>query len=261
MLEHQHSLPQTLPDSESAYPQVSNTPEESKPGEARIEDYLDHVCAQLVGIVPYAKRMRVRAEMRLHLDAMVVAHEELGGGNEESVEAVLRQFGSPNMLSQRWLDEWVQEALPVVPKSVWPATKVALHWYAKMLAVPLLALCLAVAFQEKTHLGRALDPLVGILLAVFYAFPLLGGFAVGLNTPSRPMRATINALAILIPPAVGIGELLVTWADPSRHFWIETGAVTGISFAIFMPVCCGMAALGRRWRRKQVLKPRQWASS
>ena len=61
--------------------------------------------------------------------------------------------------------EWEQESLPVPTKSALPATKIALRWYGKTLVVPLLALCAACAFQEKTHIGRAIDPLVEILLA------------------------------------------------------------------------------------------------
>ena len=85
------------------------------PSHLRVEDYLDHVCAPLVGVVPYARRSELRAELRGHLEALVATHEELGSERTAAVVMALRQFGPPRCLSRQWAREWTHGAAPAGP--------------------------------------------------------------------------------------------------------------------------------------------------
>jgi hypothetical protein len=68
----------------------------------RIEEYLDRIDAPLIGHVPRARRLELRAELALHLDALVEAHQELGATPDEAVTDALRQFGDPLHVGQEW---------------------------------------------------------------------------------------------------------------------------------------------------------------
>src|SRR5439155_12286412 len=98
---------------------------EARPTDPRLEDYLDHVCAALVGLVPYARRQELRAELRGHLEALVATHEELGSERTAAVVMALRQFGPPRHLSRQWAREWTQGAAPTCIEPAWPAMLIA----------------------------------------------------------------------------------------------------------------------------------------
>src|SRR5262249_47932318 len=78
----------------------------------RIEDYVDHVCALLVGRVEYAERAALRAELRLHLDALVAASREMGLETDAAVASALAQFGPPRDLAREWLCAWQRLQMP-----------------------------------------------------------------------------------------------------------------------------------------------------
>src|SRR5215212_7119533 len=90
----------------------------------RLEDYLDHVCAPLVGRVGYAERMGLRAELRAHLDAMVAASREVGE-DEDAVLSALARFGPPHRLARAWL----RARGPRGATSARSATWIALGWF------------------------------------------------------------------------------------------------------------------------------------
>jgi len=70
--------------------------------QARLEDFLDAVCAPLIGKIPYAARLERRAEVRQHLDALVQAYLELGDTPEKAVAQALAKFGAPERLAWQW---------------------------------------------------------------------------------------------------------------------------------------------------------------
>jgi hypothetical protein len=81
---------------------MSNPPElPAAPDETRVllQDYLDHLCAPLVGVLPFAERQAVREEIGHHLRALAAAREELGATPAEAMAQALRQFGRPRAIS------------------------------------------------------------------------------------------------------------------------------------------------------------------
>ena len=76
---------------------------ETGPRDPLIEDYLDHLCAPLVGVATYPQRQELRAEWGAHLDALVEAYREAGHGPAGAVVEALKQFGDPQELAAEWL--------------------------------------------------------------------------------------------------------------------------------------------------------------
>src|SRR5688572_25868589 len=111
MLEQTHSRSESDHD---VRPACGRSPSPAPDAAARdplIEDYLDHLCAPLVGAVPYPRRRELREEWGAHLDSLVEAHREMGYGPAGSVVEALRQFGPPEQVSRQWL----QEVRPAAP--------------------------------------------------------------------------------------------------------------------------------------------------
>src|SRR4051812_32552383 len=71
----------------------------------RGEDYFDHLCGPLVGVVPFRERAAWREEVRFHLDALI---EELCRDmtEAEATEQALREFGEPWQIGQVFTEEW-----------------------------------------------------------------------------------------------------------------------------------------------------------
>ena len=86
---------------------MKNLPETaSSEAELLLEDYLDHYCAPLIGVVAYRERQTLREEIREHLYALVAEYEFQGLGTPEAVYATLREMGEPWIAGSEWLVEW-----------------------------------------------------------------------------------------------------------------------------------------------------------
>ena len=59
----------------------------------QLEDYLDHLCAPLLGRMVYERRLAIREEVRAHILVLADAHEELGHSPAEALHAAIQQFG------------------------------------------------------------------------------------------------------------------------------------------------------------------------
>src|SRR2546427_11434751 len=105
MFERPCSLEEADPRGSLSPQRAANGSGEAAPPDPRIEDYLDHVCAPLVGLVPYARRQELRAELRGHLEALAASYRELGSAPNLASEQALRQFGDPRELARRCADE------------------------------------------------------------------------------------------------------------------------------------------------------------
>jgi len=169
----------------------------------RIEDYLDQVGAPLIGWVPYAARMELRAELQAHLESLVAAYQELGSSPDAAVREALAQSGDPQAVAREWVREWELVLPRRKATPAWRSTLVALGCFG--LATNLALGLIAVA-QTSQPMGQLWNLLVfGALLLVL---PFIAGLATGLLSPARPARGAVSALALLIPPT----SLLLPWA-------------------------------------------------
>lgn len=257
MLEYQQPPQQALPELFSAPDYALNPPANPAALEARIEDYLDHVCAPLVGVAPYAMRQEMRAEMRTHLDSLIAAHCELGSASEEAVTAALRQFGDAGAVARNWTRECARSATETTaPQSARPATLAALGLFG----LPYLA--------DATHIAWSAWSKFSADEAAFYRFelvavPLLAGLLTGLLARHRAARGTLNALALLAIPAMVIPGFLLSlvYAGLVDKFpfeqWIPNPIPATVGLTYWVSLGCAGAKAGN-WLRQRTarLRPR-----
>lgn len=80
--------------------------------EELLQDYLDNLCAPLVGIVPYVERQSLRAEAEEHLLALIEDKEAQGLFSEAAVAAALIEYGEPYPLGQTLRETWCRGQMP-----------------------------------------------------------------------------------------------------------------------------------------------------
>ena len=66
----------------------------------QVEDYLDYLCAPLIGSMPYRERRRFRMEALAHIDGLIAEYREQGFALPEAVQKALREFGEPGQIGQ-----------------------------------------------------------------------------------------------------------------------------------------------------------------
>lgn len=218
---------------------------EATPPEARIEDYLDHVCAPLVGRIPYAERRAVRAEARQHLDMLIAAYTELGSEPAEAVEQALKQFGAPHELAQQWVMTAQGRRPDDVALSVELPMATAFGWFG-MTTLFLIACLFA-------------KPANGLLPIAALCAPVWAGLLTGLLSRGRHTLGTFYALAVVIPLTLGVGFLFPTGSDPVHP---DNGLMELplIQFVLWMPLGCAASAVGG-WLRgigERLRRPLAW---
>ncbi len=212
----------------------------------RIEDYLDHLCAPLIGIVPYCERMAFRQEAHAHIDALIRDYLYAGKAPEEATESALREFGEPWKVGQSFLQEWSQGTPQMRPaRLIRKATWTAFAWFGVASMLTLLLL-------EQVVLPPRQDALLpGVLLLAFLA-PFVVGSVVGRTLPAQTGRGVRNALLILVLHSFVTGLLLL----PRQE---------GLLFALWqllfwLPVGHGTASVTALWVR-HVRRQRFWQAA
>lgn len=175
----------------------------------RIEDYLDHVFAPLVSAIPFRRRKEMRAEMRTHLLARTEAYRELGSESDEALRLTLKQFGEPDLVAERWLEETNASDGLAAGVSSRRADRLAYTVFGTYLVV-FAGLWLSIG-------KNAQGPTTALVEAiVLFGGPFLSGCVVGLFSRVRPMAATLRAVALMMIPYMAV----LWWANP--------GAATGV---------------------------------
>ncbi len=73
-----------------------------------IEDYLDHLCAPLVGVVPYEDRMCLRMEADEHLSAKMQLYINDGIEPVDAALKAIHQYGTSQEMAEAYLEEWMR---------------------------------------------------------------------------------------------------------------------------------------------------------
>jgi len=71
-----------------------------------IEDYLDHLCAPLIGIVPYPERFRLREETGFHLEQRVNDYLLQGMSEREATFHAIERVGASEKVGRAFLEAW-----------------------------------------------------------------------------------------------------------------------------------------------------------
>jgi hypothetical protein len=191
---------------------------EGDPLPTRVENYLDHVTAPLVGRVPCARRHELREELANHLRSLL---EEKDAAVEESIALteVFRQLGSPSRLAKTYLEEFFGK--PSDPKwTIFPlvcpeSLKIAFRWFGgaaivTILLYPFLVIDLQVAPE-------------GIIF--FAVLPLAAGVLTGIQAPQRQGGSAYVAIMSLFLFYHLLSQLLIyllhfiPWLHPYHQFY------------------------------------------
>jgi len=210
----------------------------------QIEDYLDHLCAPLVGTVPLAERRNLRDEVRSHLEALAAEYGFQGMTPAEATAAALQELGEPWQVGQTFLREWLQGCPHTPPVRLTRQATLRAFGFFGVAALPTWALL--------EH--RALDPsatdLTPWLVLLAALSPLVAGTLLGLGLPPRMGRGLCWALGVLTLHALAAGALLLPQSD-------------GFGFALCLPLwwlpggwlsATAAAHLVRSHRRQRFLK-------
>jgi hypothetical protein len=217
----------------------------------RIDDYLDHLYAPLVGRVPYDVRQQIRSELRTHLEALVAAGQEIGASPDQAIREALAQFGDPRRVAREWIRSWRRSAPPGGAESARPATLVALGTFG-------VATSLALALFATLMASAPVAPWAGLWVPFLVCVvPLLAGLTTGILSPARHALGTFYALALLTTvTTLGTSWLAALAADTPLSELIAVGMMQGL---FWIPIGCASAAFGGWLRQKHdETTPRGW---
>jgi len=213
--------------------------------EPLVADYLDHLSAPLVGIVPLSERRDLRAEVRAHLEALAAEYGFQGKPPSEATTAALQELGEPWQVGQTFLREWLQGCPHTAPARLTRAAAFRAFAFFGVAAV------LNWWIIEHRALDAAsssdLTPWLWLLAALS---PLVAGALTGLGQPARLGRGLCWAIGALTLHALAAGALLLPLAD-------------GFGFALCLPLwwlpggwlsASACAHLVRSHRRQRFLK-------
>ncbi len=192
-------------------------------GDERVEDYLEHLIAPLIGVVPYSERKAFRQEAHAHLEGLIREYSWQGQNERAATESALREFGEPWKVGQAFLQEWLQGTPRLRPVLlIRKATFTAFAWFGAASMLTLLLL-------EQTALTPAHDALLpGIALLAFLA-PFAAGGLTGAMAPLQAGRGARNAILILVLHSLAAGLLLqpkvegLAFAGWQLFFWLPAG--------------------------------------
>lgn len=193
-----------------------STPCERTPaGTDLIEEYLDHVCASMVGLVPRPRREASRNELRDHLLSLA---EELHAEGVELSVALRRacdEMGNPREIGQALVSTWRS------PRATagGGAGVTALATFCGPTALLLMLLTEQVVSAGDAI--RGLDPRLQVLGTLI---PVLAGGATGWRHPHSSVRSLAPALSACLAAALLIGLTLQPATGPLELFpWLLLG--------------------------------------
>lgn len=207
--------------------------------------------------------------MRGHLQAAVIAMQELNYSPEQSVEHALAQFGKPHVVARQWQEEWETTLVETKAVSFWPSLKLALKVWtvADFATLTVFPLMIMVSFQQYQ-----VTLLSALRLTLLFAPPLVAGTIIGLRARRNPIACTFAAYALLLPlliiGLIGINawqDSYARWLTAKSYthpfsFYVEMsfrGVLAETPLAIILSVfSSGVVTLARRFktRRHQIAR-------
>ncbi len=193
---------------------------------AQLEDYLDYLCAPLLGIAPYAQRRRLRLEAADHLQALAEDFQAEGFTPDQAVLLALKEYGEPWAVGQRFADTCLQGDLPRRLIRFGDAAALrAFGWFGVFSVACLLGLEACVLTPAET----AWMPWVQCFAAVS---PFAAGSLTGLGMDSRTTPGICRAVGVLSLASAAVGLTLrphtegLTFAAFQLCFWLPAGCLT-----------------------------------
>jgi hypothetical protein len=195
----------------------------------RLDDYLDHLCAPLVGTVPHAARNDFRTESRAHLEALAAEYRELGMTPHEALETAFREFGEPWQLGHAFQREWARSS-PIRMRWTQTPTACAFAWFGA-------ATVLNLELFERVTLLNLQEPKAHYWSTVVGLSPLIAGLLTGLTQPRPDGRAVLRVQGALLLFTLLLsltllphGDLLIL-AACQLLWWLPAGYATTVTVA------------------------------
>lgn len=194
--------------------------------EERVEDYLEHLVAPLVGLVPYRERKAFRQEAHVHIEGLIQGYLLEGQTLPEATETALREFGEPWKVGQAFVQEWQQGEGSTRPDILRRnATLTAFAWFGMASMGILLAL-------EQSLLNSADSGMLPVVGFLAFLAPFVAGSLTGAMSPAQAEQGTRNALLLLILHSFVTSLLLLPryegmiFAVWQLLFWLPCGRVS-----------------------------------
>jgi hypothetical protein len=186
--------------------------------------------------------------MRAHIGQLIAAHEELGSEPDEAVTASLTQFGPPDVVAARWLDQ-----LPVGHMASNHRRSFSFRYGPLRAALKGLAASVSVwvtigVLQDSNISGPVL---ASFYIALGASLPCVTGYLIGRRyAAERPELAMLAAQAAVIP----LWPVLMMWlmsAVYHMHPDMTTAATLGaVSFLTVAPIGCLGTWIGKIHTRR-----------
>ena len=196
-----------------------------------IEDYLDLFMLPLIGKVYFLERTKMRTDLRLRIEQVVIAYQGTGISRREAIAKTLNQFRESTFSASAMSDEWKSNHLEPFEGTAKLPLRLALRRFGATAVLTYLALF---AFMFKSHLNS--DYLFPSLLFAFFAPPLVAGVSIGFRNANRSIRTVFKAHLILALPAILLSVLPVFASYESSllqvlviaGWWLGTSLFSGI---------------------------------
>ena len=192
----------------------------------QIEDYLDYLCAPLLGIVPYAQRRRLRLETEDHLRALAEDFKAEGFAPDEAVSVALREYGEPWRIGQDFAEAWLTGAGPYrFARFTDAATLRAFGWFGVFSVLTLLGVEQYALAPHQEVLGPQLQCLAVVA-------PLLAGVPTGFALHPKTAGGVCRAVAALGLASGAAGALVLPHREALQFalfqfmFWLPAGCLS-----------------------------------
>ncbi len=228
--------------------------------EELVDDYLEHLCAPLVGWVPYRERERLREEARSHLEGRAHAYGIDGFAPQEAMRRSIERFGKSARLSEEFLETWLNyQSQGKIVQKLGLNNAYALFFFGQMAALSYLFLNLRLVFPpssslrfgESVHRFDAIGmPLPDgsiwtyLFLGIVFLAPFVAGWLTGRMAVLHAARAVYHMMLPIIIGTFFLGVALL----PSRE-----GLFVALAETLWwLPVGCLTAhvAAAVTWRRR-----------
>lgn len=237
-------------------------PDEMQP-EDILSDYLDHLCAPLVGVVPFMERNRLREEAEFHLERLMNTFLLEGYSATEAARIAVQKYGASHEVGQQFLEAWfTHQPQGKLARWVGLANLRAVTFFgtATLFTTLLVQLRIYLPNPEPLTFGLSVaqirhvlpEPLplpdaspLSVLLALTTLFtPFIAGSLTGIMVPVAPARAVYQVQTLLTLYTFVLGALML----PTRE-----GLLLGLFQLFFwLPVGCLCASISSvvTWRRR-----------
>lgn len=217
-------------------PFLSDAPPAEEEAQAQVEDYLDYLCAPLLGIAPHAQRRRLRLETEDHLRALAEDFEAEGFAPDEAVAVALREYGEPWRIGQDFAEAWLSgSAPPHLARYADAATLRAFGWFGVFSVLTLLAV-------EQYALVPRQENLLPLIEGLAVVSPLLAGVLTGSALHPKTAGGVCRAVAALGLASGAAGALVLPHPEVLQFALFQ--------FVFWLPAGCLSAAVTASLRRQ-----------